>query len=300
MDSAAVFSGADLGVYVGAHDVQEKVFPVTDDSFVPDLQSSPEIDTTVSHSARVWDYWLGGKDNYPVDREVGDRIAEMLPDIVTQARADRVFLGRVVRFLAGEAGIRQFLDIGTGLPTVDNTHEVAQRVAPESRIVYVDNDPLVLAHARALLTSTPEGATDYIHADMHDPADILAGAARTLDFTQPVAITMLGVLWHVLDDDEAYAIIGRLLGPLAAGSYLAVAHPTLEVTGEKMATAISYWNQYGKPPGRHRTPAELARLFDRLELVEPGLVSCTRWRPEATPFGEPEEMDQFCAVGRKP
>ena len=273
---------------------------MTDDSFVPGSETSPLIDTTVSHSARVWDYWLGGKDNYPVDREVGDRIAEMLPDIVTQARGDRVFLGRVVQFLADEAGIRQFLDIGTGLPTADNTHEVAQRVAPESRIVYVDNDPLVLAHARALLTSTPEGATDYIHADMNDPADILAGAARTLDFTQPVAITMLGVLWHVLDDGKAYEIIGGLLDPLASGSYLAVAHPTLEVTGEKMATAIRYWNQYGTPPGRHRTPAELARLFDRLELIEPGLVSCTRWRPEATPFGEPEEMDQFCAVGRKP
>jgi hypothetical protein len=224
----------------------------------------------------------------------------MLPDIVTQARADRLFLGRVVRFLAGEAGVRQFLDIGTGLPTVDNTHEVAQRVAPESRIVYVDNDPLVLAHARALLTSTPQGVTGYIHADLHDPADILAGAARTLDLSRPVAVTMLGVLWHVLDDDEAYSIIGGLMGPLAPGSYLAVAHPTLEVTGEKMATAIRYWNQYGKPPGTHRTPQQLARLFDRLEVVEPGLVSCTRWRPEATPFGEPDPIDQFVAVGKKP
>ncbi len=252
----------------------------------------------MSHSARVWDYWLGGRDNYPVDREVGDRIAAMLPDIVTQARADRMFLGRVVRYLAGEAGVRQFLDIGTGLPTVDNTHQVAQRVAPECRIVYVDNDPLVLAHAHALLTSTPQGATDYIHADLHDPADIIAGAARTL--TRPVAISMLGVLWHVLDDDEAYAIISRLMDALASGSYLAVAHPTLEVTGEKMATVIRYWNTYGKPAGTHRTPQQLARFFDRLELVDPGVVSCTRWRPEATPFGEPEEIDQFCAVGRKP
>jgi hypothetical protein len=273
---------------------------VADDSFVPGLEPSPEIDTTVSHSARVWDYWLGGKDNYPIDRQVGDRIAGILPDIATHARADRVFLGRVVRFLAGEMRIRQFLDIGTGLPTADNTHEVAQRVAPQARIVYVDNDPLVLAHARALLTSTPEGATDYIHADMREPADILAGAARTLDFTQPVAITMLGVLWHVLDDDEAYEIIGGLIDPLAPGSYLAVAHPTLEITGDKMAAAIRYWNQHGTPPGRHRTPAELARLFDRLELVEPGVVSATRWRPEATPFGEPDLVDQFCAVGRKP
>ena len=271
-----------------------------DDRSAPELQSSPEIDTTVSHSARIWDYWLGGHDNYPVDREVGDRIAQMLPDIVTQARADRMFLGRVVRYLAGEAGIRQFLDIGSGLPTVDNTHEVAQRVAAECRVVYVDYDPLVLAYAQALLTSTPQGATAYVQSDLRDPGDVIAGAARTLDFTRPVAITMLGVLWHVLDDDEAVGIINRFVDALAPGSYLAIAHPTLEVTGEKMATAIRYWNDYGTPPGTHRTPAQLARFFDRLELVEPGLVSCTRWRPEATPFGEPEEIDQFCAVGRKP
>jgi hypothetical protein len=206
----------------------------------------------------------------------------------------------MVRYLAGEAGIRQFLDIGTGLPTADNTHQVAQSVAPESRIVYVDNDPLVLAHARALLTSTPEGATDYIHADMHDPANIVAGAARTLDFGQPIAITMLGVLWHVMDNDEAYAIVSRLVQALPSGSYLALNHPTLEVTGEKMATAIRYWNEYGTPPGTHRTPAELARFFDGMDLVEPGVVSITRWRPEAMSSGEPEEIDQFGGVGRKP
>jgi hypothetical protein len=205
-----------------------------------------------------------------------------------------------VRYLAGEAGIRQFLDIGTGLPTADNTHQVAQSVAPESRIVYVDNDPLVLAHARALLTSTPEGATDYIHADMHDPANIVAGAARTLDFGQPVAITMLGVLWHVMDNDEANAIVSRLVQATPSGSYLALNHPTLEVTGEKMATAIQYWNEYGTPPGTHRTPDELARFFDGMDLVEPGVVSITRWRPEATTSGEPEEIDQFGGVGRKP
>jgi O-methyltransferase involved in polyketide biosynthesis len=267
---------------------------------LPGLQSSPEIDTTVSHSARIWDHWLGGTDNYPVDREVGDQIAEMLPDIVQEARADRMFLGRAVRYLAGEAGIRQFLDIGTGLPTVDNTHEVAQRVAPECRIVYVDNDPLVLAHARALLTSTPEGATNYIHADLRDPGKIITSAAPTLDFSQPIAITLLGVLWHILDNDEAYAIIDRLVDSVPSGSYLAIAHTTIEVTGEKMATAIRYWNEFGKPPGTARTPQEIARFFDRMELVEPGVVSCTRWRPEATPFGEPPEIDRFSGVGRKP
>jgi hypothetical protein len=270
------------------------------DAPFPELQPAAGIDTTISHSARVWDYWLGGKDNYPVDREVGDRIADMLPEIVAHARSDRLFLGRAVRFLAGEAGVRQFLDIGTGLPTVDNTHEVAQRVAPESRVVYVDNDPLVLAHAQALLTSAPGGATAYLQADMHDPRDVIAGAARTLDFSRPVAVTMLGVLWHVLDDDEADAILSTLMDATAPGSYLAVVHPTLEATGEKMAAAIRYWNEYGTPPGRHRTPQQLAWLFRRLELVEPGVVSAPQWRPEATPFGEPEPNDQFCAVGRKP
>lgn len=266
----------------------------------PEITPSPQIDTTVSHSARVWDYWLGGKDNYPVDRQVGDRIAQMLPHIVRHARANRMFLGRAVRFLAGEAGIRQFLDIGAGLPTVDNTHEVAQRVAPECRVVYVDNDPLVLVHAKALLASSPQGATAYLHADLRDPGDVLAGAARTLDFTRPVAIMALGILWHILDDGQARAIIGRLMAAAAPGSYLAIAHPTLEVTGQKMAAAIAYWNEHGTPQGRHRTPAQLAGLLEGLELVEPGLVSSSLWRPEATPFGEPEPIDQFCAVARKP
>ena len=271
-----------------------------DDSASPEFASSPEIDTSMSHSARVWDYWLGGKDNYPVDRQVGDRISALLPDIVKHARADRMFLGRAVRFLTGEAGIRQFIDVGAGLPTVDNTHEVAQRVAPECRIVYVDNDPLVLVHARALLSSTPQGATGYVHADLRDPGDVLAGAAKTLDLTRPVAIMMLAVLWHVQGDQEVRQIIGRLMGAVPSGSYLAVAHPTLGVTGDKMAAAIRYWNDHGTPPGRHRTPAELAALLKGLELVEPGVVSSTRWRPEAAPFGDPEEIDQFCAVARKP
>ena len=230
----------------------------------------------------------------------GDKYHETYPQIVDVARAGRQFLARAVRFLAAEAGVRQFIDVGTGLPAADNTHELAQRAAPECRVVYVDNDPLVLAHARALLTSTPEGATDYIHADMHDPAAIIAGAGQTLDFGQPIAITMLGVLWHVLDNDEAYAIVNRLVQAMPSGSYLALNHPTLEVTGEKMATAIRYWNEYGTPPGTHRTPAELIRFFDGMELVEPGVVSITRWRPEATSSGEPEEIDQFGGVGRKP
>src|SRR4051794_35735458 len=233
----------------------------------PGLQSSPEIDTTVSHSARVWDYWLGGKENYPVDRVVGDRIAAMFPDIVEHARMDRAFLGRAVRYLAGEVGIRQFLDIGTGLPTVDNTHEVAQRVAPDSRIVYVDNDPLVLAHARALLTSTPEGATSYIDADVRDPDRILAEAAATLDFGRPVGLMMLALLHLITDDDEVRAILDRLVGALAPGSFVALSHACLDV--DVTHTAVKAWNESGTPhPLRARTAAEIEALFDGLELVE--------------------------------
>jgi len=187
-----------------------------DPSFDPtDAHPDPGLDTSVSHSARIWNYWLGGKDNYAADRAAGDKVAAMLPSIVAQARADRAFLGRVIRQLAGPAGIRQFLDIGTGLPTADNTHEVAQRVAPESRIVYVDNDPLVLAHARALLTSTPEGACDYVEGDLHDPDHILAEAARTLDLAQPVGLMLLGILHHIPDTGEAYSIVQRLTAALA-------------------------------------------------------------------------------------
>src|ERR1700758_358546 len=189
-------------------------------------QQGPAFDRTVSHSARIWNYWLGGKDNFAVDREAGDRVAAMLPSIVAQARADRAFLGRAIRYLVGPEGIRQFLDIGTGLPTADNTHQVAQQVAPEARIVYVDNDPMVLSHARALLTSSPEGVCDYIDADLHEPEKIVSGAARTLDLTQPVALLLLGVLHHISDTDEAYSIVRRLMAALVPGSFLAINHST--------------------------------------------------------------------------
>ena len=174
-------------------------------------EGRPKIDTTVPHSARIWNYWLGGKDNYAVGRQAGEQTIAVLPEIVDIARASRQFLVRVVRYLAADAGIRQFLDIGTGLPTVNNTHEVAQQVAPESRVAYVDNDPLVLAHARALLTSSLEGATQYIEADARDVGTILEGAAGTPDFTRPVAITMLGILPFIGDDAEAKGIVTRLL-----------------------------------------------------------------------------------------
>ncbi|HYZ35973.1 MAG TPA: SAM-dependent methyltransferase [Pseudonocardiaceae bacterium] len=258
------------------------------------------IDTTRAHTARIWDYWLGGKNNYPVDRTVGDQIRQLHPDIGDYARADRVFLGRAVRYLAGEAGIRQFLDIGTGLPTADNTHEVAQRVAPESRIVYVDNDPLVLVHARALLTSTPEGVTDYLDADMRDPDAILAQAAQTLDFSQPIALTMLGVVIFISDDEDPYGIVRRYVDAVPSGSYLVLSHTITSPTMPDVDAAVAFWNEHGTPKLTQRTPEQLLRFFDGLELLEPGVVSCSRWRPESTRWGEPAEVAMFGGVGRKP
>jgi S-adenosyl methyltransferase len=263
-------------------------------------RAAPPIDRTVSHVARIWNYWLGGKDNYEVDREVGDQITEILPDVPRLARASRALLGRVVRHLAGEAGVRQFLDIGTGLPNVDNTHEIAQRVAPESRTVYVDNDPLVLAHARALLTSAPEGATDYIDADLRAPESILEGAARTLDFARPVALLLMGIVEFVTDDDEAYSIVRRLLDALPSGSYLVMFDGTNVIHGERSDKIVEVWNAAGNAPLVLRTPEQIGAFFDGLELLEPGVVACNRWRPEPSPWGEGEDVDAFCAVGRKP
>ena len=272
---------------------------MTEDSPAP--APSPKIDTTVPHSARIWNYWLGGKDNFAVDREAGDKVAAMLPSIVTQARADRAFLGRAIRYLAGEAGVRQFLDIGTGLPTVENTHEVAQQVAPEARIVYADNDPLVLSHARALLTSSPEGVCDYIDGDLREPEKILAQAVRTLDFTRPVALMLLGVLHHISDTDLAYSIVRRLTAALAPGSFLAINHSTSAIHGAAMEEAVAHWNLVGTPSMTLRSPQQIARFFDGLDLLEPGVVSCSRWRPALrSAGGQPAEVDEFCGVARKP
>jgi hypothetical protein len=263
---------------------------------------APLIDTSVSHSARVWNYWLGGKDHYPVDREVGDRVAQMYPDIVLLARAARGFLTRAVQYLAGEAGIRQFLDVGTGLPSVNNTHEVAQSVAPESRVVYADNDPLVLAHARALLTSRPEGATDYVDADLRDPGTILKEASRTLDFGRPIAITLIAILHHITDFDEARSMVNRLMEAVPSGSYLVASHSTNVIYGEISDEAVGRWNKFGKPPVILRSPEQIAQFFDGLEVLEPGVVSTPRWRPAVADIGggASRDVDQFCAVGRKP
>jgi hypothetical protein len=271
---------------------------VADSSSSADGGQPPEINADVPQTARIWNYWLGGKDNFDVDRQVGDQILEAFPAIVENARASRAFLARAVRYLAGDAGIRQFLDIGTGLPTANNTHQVAQAVAPECRIVYVDNDPVVLAHARALLTSSPEGATAYLDADLRDPDTIVQGAARTLDFTQPIAIMLMGILGHIADDEQAQSIVKRLVGAVPAGSYLTMNDGT--DTSEEVVEAARIWNQSANPTYHLRSPDRIARFFDGLELVEPGVVSPSRWRPEPSPSGFPAEIDSACGVGRKP
>jgi uncharacterized SAM-dependent methyltransferase len=256
------------------------------------------LDSSVPHSARIWNFWLGGKDNFAVDREMGTKLQQIYPAIVDLARTDRRFLRRAVRYLVSEAGIRQFLDIGTGLPTLDNTHEVAQQLAPESRIVYVDNDPLVLVHARALLTSAPEGVTDYLDADFRAPDTILTGAARTLDFTQPVAVMLLGILGHFSDDAEVAAVISRLMDALAPGSYLVVAHGSSTSPG--LLEAARNYNESGAESYNLRSPEQLARLFKGLDLVPPGVVSVPLWRPDHRPARETAEAYSYCAVGRKP
>lgn len=273
---------------------------VTGGLSVPAPRKELQIDTTVVHSARFWNYLLGGRDNYAVDREAADQIVLLIPSLRDTVRAERRFLIRAVQYLAGEARIRQFLDIGTGLPTAGNTHEVAQVVAPESRIVYVDNDPLIMAHARALLTSTPEGATDYVHADIREPDIILAEAARTLDFTQPVGLMLLGILNFIPDTDQAHAIVDRLLAALSPGSYLVISHPTAEIDGAAMREAMRFWNESGAAPIVARSRQQLIHFFGGLELLTPGVVSCSRWRPDPSEIGVPAEVFHFSGVGRKP
>jgi O-methyltransferase involved in polyketide biosynthesis len=254
----------------------------------------PIINSSVPHSARIWNYWLGGKDCYEIDRQVGDQIAEANPAILDVARAQRAFLVRAVEYLITETDIRQFLDVGTGLPTANNTHEVAQRLVPETRIVYVDHDPVVLAHAEALLTSTPEGATAYIDADLRNPDAILEQAAKTLDFAQPVALILLGT------DDSVYDIVSRLVDALPSGSYLVFCDSTEVVHPEQQRAMVEQWNAASDNPRINRSPDQLARFFDGLELLEPGLVSVSRWRPTETGGQAPAEVDDFGGVARKP
>ncbi|MBO0810089.1 MAG: SAM-dependent methyltransferase [Actinobacteria bacterium] len=260
-------------------------------------QPPGKIDVTVPHSARVWNYWLGGKDNYEVDRQVGDQVAQLYPGIRASARLSRALQVRVIGYLAAEAGIRQFLDVGTGLPTANNTHQVAQRIAPESRIVYVDNDPVVLTHARALLTSSPEGATDYVDADLHDCDGIMSEAARTLDFTRPIALMLNGIIGHVEDDDQARACVRRLVAALPPGSYLAMSDGT--DTEETAVRSSELYKDSGAVPYHMRSPAVFVSFFDGLELVEPGIVPRQDWRPDAAAPAL-VSLPSLAGVARKP
>jgi O-methyltransferase involved in polyketide biosynthesis len=257
-----------------------------------------DFDTSVPHIARVYDYWLGGKDNFAADRVMGERTLQAYPNLVYSVRANRAFLARTVRFLAGQ-GIRQFLDIGTGIPTANNTHEVAQRIAPDSRIVYVDNDPVVLSHAKALLKSTPEGACAYIDADLRDPDTILAAAADTLDFTEPVAVMLIAVMHFVGDDAQASAIMRRLTAACVPGSYVALSHAASDIDAAQMAEMVRRLNESIAEKTTLRDRAGVTRLFDGLELVEPGVIRAAEWRPD-TDLEAASPAALWGGVARKP
>ena len=247
----------------------------------PSAQDSVSFDTSVAHIARVYDYWLGGKDNFAADRVAGDEALQAYPDLVSSVRANRAFLARGVRYLAAEAGIRQFLDIGTGIPTANNTHEVAQAVAPETRVVYVDNDPIVLAHARALLVSGPSGATDYLDADLRDTGRILDYARERLDFTRPVGVMLVAVLHLIGPEDDPYGIVRQLIDAVPPGSYLLLSHVASDIEPEKMAEMGKRLNRLLAQKGTYRSRPEVAAFFDGLDIVEPGVVPVQHWRTDS-------------------
>ena len=257
------------------------------------------FDTSVAHQARIYDYLLGGKDNYAADRAATEALRAVNPEIDSTVRANRAFLGRAVRYLAAGAGIRQFLDIGTGIPTAANTHEVAQAAAPESRVVYVDYDPVVLAHARALLVSGTEGATDYIDADLRDTGSILAGAAKLLDFSRPVAVTLISILHAIPDADDPHALVARLMDAVPPGSYLALSHAGSDLVSPQVQHGIEdvagrmIRQQYAS-----RSREQVERFFRGTDLVEPGLVRVEDWRPDPA-AGDTARSSLWCAVGRK-
>jgi hypothetical protein len=262
-----------------------------------------EIDTTVPVSARIWNYWLGGKDYYPVDKEAGDQFLALYPDIANLARAGRLFISRTVTYLAGDAGVRQFLDIGTGLPTEDNTHQVAQGIAADARVVYVDNDPLVLAHARALLTGARPGTTDYIDGDLNNPQEIIRVARDKLDFSQPVAVMLMAVLGHIgnpaaNDDEHARSIVDQLKEALPAGSYLAIGESA--DTQAENNEAIKTYNETGADPYRLRSIRQIKRLFDGFDVVAPGIVPIQEWRPDAASAALPRDIHAWGGIARKP
>ena len=261
-----------------------------------------EIDTSRPHAARVYDYYLGGKNHFAADRETAEKVLQAWPHARVSAREQRKFLGRAVRYLTEEAGIRQFLDIGAGLPTTDNVHEIAQQSAPAARVVYVDNDPLVLAHARALLTSNPEGRAGYVHADLREPASILGDRVTrdVIDFTKPVALVLVGVLHLLQDEDNPAAIIAALMDALPPGSYLAASHLTAEYDEAGLGAGERTFRGAGMR-GKLRDSADFARLaFTGLDLVPPGLVLVSEWRTDdAGPVPQAAEVSCFGAVARK-
>jgi len=255
------------------------------------------IDTSVAHSARVHDYWLGGKDNFAADRAAGDAVMAAYPGIVESVRANRAFLARAVRFLA-EAGITQFLDIGTGIPAANNTHEVAQAVTPDARVAYVDYDPVVLQHARVLLTSAVPGTVDYIDADLREPGKVLRAAARSLDFTRPVAIMLIAVMHLIVDDDDPYGILSQLKAAMVPGGYLVLSQVAADIETEQVAEARRRYNRLARETQRHRTREEVTRFFDGLDLVEPGVVPVQQWRPDSD-FGARAKSTMWGGVARR-
>ncbi|MGW7255388.1 SAM-dependent methyltransferase [Streptomyces sp. NPDC054834] len=256
-----------------------------------------EIDTTRPHPARVYDWFLGGKDNYPVDEQLGRQIMAIEAGAPRAARANRAFMRRATRLLAEEAGIRQFLDIGTGIPTEPNLHQVAQSVAVDARVVYVDNDPIVLAHAGALLRGTPEGVTEYLQADAREPGKILELASRVLDFDRPVALSLIALLHFVADEDGAHDMVATLLGALAPGSCLVLSAMTADFEPENVRRGIAAYAAGGVTLVA-RSQAEVARFFSGLELTDPGVVAVSDWRPDNGPDGEPP-VSLYGGVGLK-
>jgi hypothetical protein len=275
---------------------------VTDDEWLKETTrpvKSVHIDTSVPNVARVWNFLIGGRDNFEADRRAARQLVEIAPVMADVAPASRAFLGRVVRYLAVDAGIRQFLDIGTGIPAAGSTHEVAQSIAPESRIVYVDNDPVVLAHARALLRSVAAGATSYIDADARDPGTIIAEARDTLDFGKPIAIVMIDLLNFIAEDAEVARILGTLLDAVPSGSYLAIMQPASDID-ESLNEAGRSWNQVASTPVKLRTRTQVTSWFEGLELIDPGVATLPQWRPVSDDPHYPCTMPLYGAVARKP
>jgi hypothetical protein len=265
-----------------------------------DEPSPPAIDTTVAHVARVYNYWVGGADYFPADKEAGDEAVRVYPDMYSSVRANRAFLRRTVRYVTAEGGIRQFLDIGTGLPSANNTHEVAQAIVPQCRVVYVDNDPIVLAHARSLLNSHPEGATGYLDADARDTERILTAAAQLLDFSQPVAVMLVAIL-HLIGDDDPYRLVAELMRAVPAGSFLAITHVPSDMQRQApgVAEAVSRLSELMTQRVIPRSHAQVTRFFDGLDLIEPGVVPVQEWRPDSAAEAA-ERAGLWAGVGRKP